>query len=434
MTTRVHIVGAGLSGLSCAVHLADSGYQVALYEAAGQAGGRCRSYFDAQLGATIDNGNHLLFSANEAALEYLRLIGASESLIGPAHARFPFFDLRSGAHWIVEPGAGRIPWWILSKARRIPRTGIGSYLAALRLAFAGPDATVGDCLNAADPLWERFWEPLTVAALNTAPREASARLLWRVLRDSFGQGEAACRPLIAREGLASSLVDPALAQLKAKGAEVHFNRRLRGLDFSRDRATRLDFGGPDVDLEPGDLLVVALPPAGAVAALPGLEAPQETRPIVNAHIKLPQPPLDGALKARLGLDQTLPILGLTGGTAQWLFIRGTMVSLTISAAEAEVDKDNETLTRILWAETAQALALPPVPIPPVRIIKERRATFAQTPAALRLRPPAATRWSNVVLAGDWTDTGYPATIEGAIRSGRTAAVLVTEKSRRTAVL
>jgi squalene-associated FAD-dependent desaturase len=432
--TRVHIVGAGLSGLSCAVHLAKSGHRVTLYEAAGQAGGRCRSYFDAQLGVTIDNGNHLLFSANRAALEYLRLIDASDSLVGPARARFPFFDLRSGAHWIVEPGAGRIPWWIFSKARRIPRSGIGDYLAGLRLAFAGPDARVGDCLNAAGPLWERFWEPLTVAALNTAPHEASARLLWRTLRDSFGRGEAACRPLIAREGLASSLIDPALGYLKARGAEIHFNRRLRGLDFAADRAARLDFGGPDVDLEPGDMLVVALPPAGAMAALPGLEGPQDTRPIVNAHIKLPRRPLDAALKARLGLDETLPILGLTGGTAQWLFIRGAMVSLTISAAEAEVDMDNEALTRILWAETAKALALPPEPVPPIRIIKERRATFAQTPAALRLRPPAGTRWSNVVLAGDWTDTGYPATIEGAIRSGRTAAALVTEKSRRTAVL
>ncbi len=416
---RVHIVGAGLSGLACAVHLAGTGREVTLHEAAGQAGGRCRSYFDAQIGCTIDNGNHLMFSANRAVLDYLERIGARDTLIGPPRAVFPFLDLRSGERWTVRPSAGRVPWWIFSAAQRIPKTHVSDYLAALRLAFAGPDAAVADCLTPGNPMWERFWEPLTVAALNTAPQEASAQLLWRVLRESFARGESACRPMIARDSLAASLVDPALTFLRGHGAEVHFNRRLRAIAFADQGATALDFGEHKVALAAGERLVVALPPGGAASVLPGLDAPQEARPIVNAHIRLPAPP-------PAGLAADISLLGLIGGTTQWLFLRGEIVSLTVSAAEALVERSNEEIAKILWAETAQALKLPATPVPPIRVIKERRATFAQTPQAVRRRPPARTSWRNIVLAGDWTDTGYPATIESAVRSGRTAARVVTE--------
>ncbi len=417
---QVHIVGAGLSGLSCAVHLADAGHSIALYEAAGQAGGRCRSYHDGQIGRVIDNGNHLLFSGNRDALDYLSRIGARDTLIGPTRAAFPFFDLRSGESWTLRPGAGPLPWWILSAARRIPGTGVEDYMRALRLARAGPGATVADCLPRGDAMWQRFWEPLCVAALNTAPEEASARLLWRVLRESFGQGEAACRPMIARDSLAASLIDPALKFLRARGAEIHFNRRLRAIGLVDKRARVLDFGERRIQLGDRDWLVVAVPPNAAAALLPGLDAPQDVRPIVNAHFRLPAPP------PVAGLAPDLPILGLIGGTAQWLFLRGEIVSLTVSAAQALADRPSEEIAATLWAETARALKLPAAPAPPIRVIKERRATFAQTPEAVRRRPPAQTAWANLALAGDWTATGYPATIESAVRSGRVAARLVTE--------
>src|SRR3546814_8668621 len=114
---------------------------------------------------------------------------------------------------------------------RIPGTRACDYLAGWNRAAAGPDATVADCLGGQGALWERFWVPLTVAALNTHPREAAARLLWLVVRDSFARGAAACRPLVARRGLSDVFVDPALEALRAQGASVAFGRRLRGLDF-----------------------------------------------------------------------------------------------------------------------------------------------------------------------------------------------------------
>ena len=418
---RVHVVGAGISGLSCAVRLVRQGRAVTLYEAAAQAGGRCRSYFDAKLERTIDNGNHMLLSANEAALSYLEEIGARDTLCGPPRAIFPFVDLRSGERWCLRPNAGPLPWWIFAPGRRAPGTRAGAHLAGLRLAFAGPDETVADRLDPADPLWERLWEPLTVAALNTAPHEASARMLWSVVRRTFGRGEAACRPMIARDGLSASFVDPALALLGEAGAQVRFSQRLRAIGFEGDLAVRLDFAEHSVAIGPGEQVVAALPPAVAGTLVPDLLVPADSRPIVNGHIRLAGRP---RLAPRMSQDQ--PFLGLVGGAAQWLFLRGDVVSLTTSAAADFADRPTEEIAERFRADAAAALDLDPGEQPQIRIVKERRATFAQTPEATRRRAPARTKWRNLVLAGDWTDTGFPATIESAVRSGRAAARIVTE--------
>jgi len=419
---RAHVIGAGISGLSAALRLAKQGWRVSLYEAAAQAGGRCRSYFDARLERSIDNGNHMLLAANTAALDFVAELGAGDRLIRPESAAFPFLDLASGASWTVAPSRGAFPWWILDSQRRIPDTRPGDYLAAWKLAFASEEATVADCLGASGPLWERFWVPLTVAALNTHPSEASARLLWLVVRESFAKGADACRPYVARRGLSDVFVDPALDVLRWLGAEIAFGRRLRRLDFDGAAVTGLDFAEAHVDLGAGEAVVLALPPGNAADLLPGLKAPQDSRPIVNAHIRLPQ-------DARLTrvLDPQLPILGLVGGAADWLFLRDDVVSLTVSAAEALAERSTDAIAGLMWRDTARALGLDPRVEPIIRIIKEKRATLAQTPDSLRLRPPSETAWQNLVLAGDWTDTGYPATIESAVRSGAAAAEALARK-------
>ncbi len=409
MLRKIHVVGAGLAGLAAAIRLSQAGLAVALYEAGAQAGGRCRSYLDKELGCRIDNGNHLLLAGNRDAMGYVRAIGAAATFTGLDEARIAFLDLATGERWTVAPNAGRLPWWIFSDKRRVPGTRAGDYLGVLRLARAAAADLVPQRLDTRSLLYRRLWEPFAVAALNTRPEEASAALLWRTIAESFGGGGQACRPLVPREGLSESLVDPALASLSRAGAEIAFGKRLRRIGFAGSHVTELDFGETVLALGADEAVILAVPAWVASELVPDLVAPTAFRGIVNAHYRYAMSGQEGSF------------LGLVGGLAEWVFVKPGVVSVTISAAERWLDQPAEDLAALIWRDVAQAYGLDPAAPPPCRILKEKRATFAATPAELARRPGPVTGWANLRLAGDWTETGLPATIEGAVRSGHSAA-------------
>jgi hydroxysqualene dehydroxylase len=402
-----HIVGAGLAGLSAALALTEAGRVATLYEAAPVAGGRCRSYFDRELGLTIDNGNHLLLSGNREAAAYLKAIGATGKLGGPAKARFPFMDLSTGLRWTVRPNAGPIPWWLLLRSRRVPQARLGDYLRLLALTRLTDDTTVATALRHGWLYW-RLAEPLAIAALNTPPREALARLLGAVLRETLMRGGSACIPRFPRAGLSDALIDPAVATLRKRGAAIHVSRRIAGLEIAGDRVVALLTPDGPLPLAPDDTVILAVPPWVATSLLPGLTAPDAFESILNIHFRVT------ADAGEAGF------IGLVRGTAEWVFAKPDHVSVTISAANRMVDRPAEAIAAAVWPDVRAALGLDGG-IPPYRVVKERRATFSATATQERLRPGARTAVTNLVLAGDWTATGLPATIEGAIRSGRTAA-------------
>jgi squalene-associated FAD-dependent desaturase len=407
----VHIVGAGLAGLGAAVALARAGRRVVVHEAAPHAGGRCRSYLDAELGCRVDNGNHLLLSGNREAMAYVDAIGSRATLTGPAHPEFPFIDLATGERWTLRPNEGPVPWWILAPSRRIPGTRAADYLAARSLMRASAGRTVAVALDRASPVYRRLWEPLAVAALNTSAEEGDAGLLARIVGETLLRGGSACRPLVPVEGLSETLVDPAVATIRRHAGEVRFGARLRGVETHADRATRLDFDGESLALGEADRIVLAVPPAVAPRLLPGIDAPTEFRAILTAHY-LAEPPAGSPF-----------FVGVVGGTAEWVFAKPGVLSVTVSAADRLIDRPAEELAPLLWEDVRRAYGVAGA-MPRWRIVKEKRATFAATPTQLALRPGPVTRWTNLALAGDWTDTGLPATIEGALRSGRRAAEAV----------
>lgn len=413
MAPTVHIIGAGLAGLSAAVRLAAAPVRVVIHEATNQAGGRCRSYADAATGLTIDNGNHLLLSGNRAALNYLETIGSRAQLVGPQRAEFPFADLSGGGRWTIRINDGRVPWWILDRRRRVPGTTPRDYLAVARLLWASAQQSVGDLLPCRGPLYERLMHPLLLAALNIDPPQGAATLAGAVIRESILAGGQACRPLIARDGLTPAFIDPALAFLRARNAEMRFGAELRGVTFDGTRATALAFAGSREELGPGDAVILAVPAYAAQALLPGLTAPGQFRAILNAHFRIAPP------------SGFPPILGVVNGTTEWIFAFSDRMSVTISGADRLLNEGREALARRIWNEVSRLAALPG-DLPPWQIVRERRATFAATPSENAKRPPCETAWSNLQLAGDWTATGLPATIEGAIRSGHRAAQCVTQ--------
>jgi squalene-associated FAD-dependent desaturase len=409
---RLHVVGAGVAGLAAATAAAARGLVVTLWEAAPQAGGRCRSLDDARLGRRIDNGNHLVLSGNRATAAYLDRIGGRGEMYEIAPAAYPFVDVATGERWTLRPGRGPVPLWLADPARRPPGTRLGDLGRGLGLLWAGRGRAAGAVLGDGAG-YARFWDPLVTAVLNTTPAEAAAHLMRPVLLETFARGEPACRPVIARTGLDDAFVAPALAWLRRRGAAVHLGARVDAVEFAEGDVSALHVKSERVELSDGDGVVLATPPWITAGLLPGYAPPCDYSPIVNAHFAL-----DDVDAGDMAASPAL--VGLVGGSAQWIFRRPGLASVTVSAADALVERSAEELARRFWPEVCAALELGAAALPACRIIKEKRATPRQTPAAAARRWPTRTEWRRLALAGDWIATGLPATIESAVRSGEAA--------------
>jgi hypothetical protein len=289
------------------------------------------------------------------------------------------------------------------------------------MALGVTDKPVAQALRRHPALLRGFVEPLAVAALNTPVAEASSARLGQVLRRLGSAGAA--RLLVARDGLGPDLVAPALAALRAAGVTIRLGSRLRALTAVEGRAMALHMGEESIALDPADAVVLALPPWEAARLIPGLRVPERHAPILNLHFAHP-----GAGPVRF--------VGVVGGLVQWVLVRPSGVSVTVSAADAETEERVEDLAPRAWAEIRRAAAgfalagdWPEAP-PPCRAVKERRATPRHAVGVAPVAPRMAMR--NLALAGDWTWAGLPATIEAAARSGEAAAVAIARRLPRPA--
>lgn len=423
-TGHVIIVGAGLSGLATALACSAQGMRVSLYEGAGHAGGRCRSFYDKYLDRKIDNGNHFIMSANQNARNYLKRIGAEDQLISPPFALYPFVDVKSGERWTLRFNEGPIPFWVFDKKTRIPGTKLSDYFSGLKIALANKHKTVGDAvgiesMDTDDLVYKRLWEPMTLAVLNTTPQIGQAKLLWSALRETFVLGGQSCIPMTGKNGLGAAFIEPAINTLEQEGVSISYGARLRTLQRDHERITALEFTNETIEVEENTKVVIALPPSRLIQVLPELTPPLDEASILNVHFLAPKPLPRDALGEGF-------FIGMLNSDAQWAVIHDDVVSLTVSASHAigMDDVPNEEVAQNLWHETTIALGLGDMQFEKVRVIREKRATFDQSPDGVAKRLNANTAYSNLFLAGDHTDTGVPATIEGSIRSGNKAAQLV----------
>jgi hypothetical protein len=230
------------------------------------------------------------------------------------------------------------------------------------------------------------------------------------VRETFAKGGRAYRTRIAHPTLGAVFIDPALRYLETKSVRVHLGERLRRIVTEKETLVALEVQDATIPLSGDDVVVLATPPWVTGELLPGIIVPDEFSAIVNAHYKIAPP------------EGVPGMLGLIGGTAEWVFAFPDRVSVTISGADRLIDREREELAALIWNEVCLAHDRA-AEMPPWQIVKEKRATFRATPDQDKKRPPAETGWRGLYLAGDWTDTGLPATIEGSIRSGNKASKL-----------
>ncbi len=415
MANCVHVVGAGLAGLSAAVRLADAGVDVTVHESSKFAGGRCRSFYDEVLDTVVDNGTHLMLSGNQDVLEYAKLIGSRDHLKIATRATFDFQDLATGKSWQLGLGQGQgvlsLIRWLMDRRRQPPGLSILQFVKDVRRLKRGQGQTVSACVDSSTELYRNLWQPMCVAVLNTSPDKGAAELLWRVLKETILKGGAFARPVLAPKGLGAALVDPALAFLQDRGVNINTSQRIQGIEFSDGKLSSIRFAEASEVLGQGDGVILAVSHTHASQLMDELKAPRDSNAILNVHYKLDE----NVSEPRM--------LGLVGGACEWLQMRDSIASVTVSNANAWMDRDADTIAKQLWAEVAQVGGLHG-DVPSYRVIKEKRATFAATPEANMSRPSTDTAYENLYLAGDWTNAGLPATIEGAVMSGRLAAEAV----------
>lgn len=378
----VHIIGGGIAGLSAAVFLVKRGINVKVYEAGSYAGGRCRSYFDDKLGMEIDNGNHLLLKANKEALRLIKEIGAEHTLLRTKN--IPFVDLAKRSKW-------RFP--------NIPDVKISEYSTALSLAFAG-NKTVRQCVASSPLLYRRLWKPLCVSLLNTPPEIASAKMFRDVMARILLGGSSAYTP---KHSWDKSLIEPALRYI---GDKIETNRVVKKIRAKKGRITAID----DVKIGKNEAVIIAVPPHVLKKFMPKISTLAQAHAIVNIHFKYDYKKISG-------------FLGIVGEDTHWLFFKKNIISTTTSAADDMVKKSEKEIAKATWKVIKNALRIED-DIPPFRVIKEKRATFSCTNENLKKRPGHKTPYDNLFIAGDFTDTGLPATIEGAVVSGKKAAYCI----------
>lgn len=395
----VHIVGAGLAGLAAANTLADSGMRVCLYESTAQAGGRCRSYDDPILGRTIDNGNHLIVGANQHAHAFIEQIGAQDELISPGTV-YPFIDLKFGKKWSLKP-----PFFV-------PALPMREYMRFMKLCTSGRKRRLTMCINPKSDLYRFFVEPLCVSALNTQPDDASSVEFRKFMMKTVMKGAKAMKPYVPRANWQQSLIDPALKRLKSYDMTAYYQHSIKSISTEDDRATSLSFTRTNVEIGDSDAVILATP-ALVTGKLLDMDVPDEFNAIINGHFIYDHGQPEGSF------------MGTIGGMAHWIFFKDGVISTTTSAANDYLDKEVDDIANTLWANICTALNIN-AELPTHRIVTEKRATFSCCPDQLLKRPRTNSRLKNLFLAGDYTATGLPATIDGAVKSGQLAAKAAIE--------
>jgi squalene-associated FAD-dependent desaturase len=435
------VVGGGLAGMTAAFALRERGEPVVLLERRPFLGGRVFSFEDPETGAVIDNGQHVLVGACDRLRVFLDRIGSRGAFRRQRRLRLPILDGR-GRRADLAAAPLPPPFHLAAALLRYRHLGPAERRSVVghvrRLAQAGAsrddDRPLGAWLSdrgAAPAAIERFWEPIVRPALNVRVAEASLSLSAFLVRRALWAGPGAGALWLPTAGLSAAIGSPALAHLRAAGADVRLEARAAALEMAGGRVAGVRL--QDGSSLPARRVICALPPDGADRLLRSAGAPSGhaalgRSAIVNVYLWYDRPLL------------AVPFAGTFDSPLQWIFDRsrilgeeagGWCVGVSLSAAGDLVDRPKDALADL--CDDALGRLFPArgrARLERRAVVKEPRATFRAGPGAAARRPGPATAIPGLFLAGDWTDTGWPATMEGAVRSGeRAVAAAMTSRDR-----
>jgi len=438
--TRPHaiIIGGGLAGLSAGVDLAARGWRVSVLEARARLGGRASSYLDETTGHVVDNGQHAMMGCFHHTLRFLETIGASHKIVRQKNLLVEI--RRQNATGVIR--AARLPsplhvavaitrFSLLTPLERARALTAGLRILAMR-RLEDPrlrSATVEEILlhlGQSQNARQCFWYPVVIATLNEQPDRAAAEPFAEVLARAFFGSRTDSQFIFAGVGLGDLYTGDAQNFIEKHGGSVQ--TRTQVTELVRTGRTAIAARLRDGQQLAAQAFVSAVPPRAAGVLLPELEGSAHfaSSPIVSVHLWFDQTVL------------TRPFVGLVGTTAQWVFNRsrllslpdtqGQQLSVVISAAHDIVDRENNDILEAVLSDL-KAL-LPSASNAKLRhsvVVREKHATISMTPGNNRQRPPTETPLRNVVLAGDWVQTGLPATIESAVLSGSRAAACIASR-------
>lgn len=436
----VIIVGAGWAGLAAAIELTRQRVPVVLLESAKQAGGRARSVM--HNGLAIDNGQHLMLGAYQSTLEMLRTVGIAEHSVikrEPLNLHWLKHDTQALCIRAAKlPAPLHLAWGLfraggLSLRERLSALGFARSMHKKGFQLA-QDCSVLSLLQAhgqSAQLITAIWEPLCLSALNTHVHEASAQIFLRTLGDAFRYSRSDSDLLLTRSELGAILPQPAMDYIETHGGNIHLGQRVNSLllDDNAIKGVRLE--KEELDCAQLVLATAHTTSRRLLQAHPQLQAQAEQlsqlqdRPICTVYLQYP--PDTRLERCMQGSLNTL---------SQWIFDRrlygqNGLMAVVISADGEHMAWDNDTLCAKVSGELASLFPHWPMPLAQ-HVIREKRATFACSVNVQQYRPQAKTPLRGLWLAGDYTDTGLPATLEGAVRSGLRCAQGIVRERHKTA--
>lgn len=421
------IIGGGISGLTAAAYLSYNKVKVTLLESSPKLGGRTYSFFDDQNKTILDNGQHILMGCYKETLSLLNLVNAKDNFIYQKNLKVEFLrkDFTS-----IQLNANRFfyPFNLIAALLEFKGFEINDKIILLKFLFNLPlinkkrlqKQTVAKWLiefNQTENLIKNFWEILCISALNSSLEKASAIIFYEIIMQIFFRGNFSSTIILPKNGLSESLINPIRNFIVQNRGEIILSSKVDELFIDRNKISfakskNLKFN--DFDFFVSAVPLYTLEKMFNIKNL-NIENKFEYSTILNIHLWID------------GLKLKENFYGFLDSTLHWIFVKDTHVNIVISAANILANLEQDELTNIVISELNKFIPIDKKNVKAFKVIKEKRATFIPDNKTEKLRPKSETTIKNLFLAGDWTDTGLPSTIEGAVKSGRKAAEKVLEK-------